>query len=777
MKLFCFKWKILIVLHTVWVTYSAMTGDKIVLNGFHDPVQIEFGNNVKSRTGEILSVASSQTGWARLARTRPGVLKPNTDYLATFRYRRNNEFNFSGFLYILVRPYSEENADSDLLYSGFLPQDEYRAAEIRFRTDNRRDWAFQIHSWGNLDAEIADFKLVECTDKLIDVIPGGSTPFVGDPGNLPSGAKEFEIERPRTGRTLIVNASEFGLNETNADNIEALNRAVEHCRKIGATKLIVPPGTYRMTAQTPVLFRNLTDFEFDGGGATFLFYRHDDNVVNWKVKDCERIFLHNFNMDWDWEREPLASLVEAVEVGTGYVDFKFFEYERFPKRDVKVRLLSSYDPVAAAVGTEGGITTGFSKPKTKWLSANVLRVNFQPKGIKPGDLFRMQHRYYGNDGFLLDNNRHLTMADINLYACAGMGIRAIGHQKYWHLLRVKIAPPAGVPRRPISVTADHCHVNRSNGFIKIEECEFGFGADDCLNIHDLSLVAVKNGTHSVKVYSNWADRIPESGAEIEFRHTDYSPTGITAPVKTVKVLDKVRQTYELVFDRELPEPLAEEVGFILFDRSYDSRNIIIRNNRFHRNRARGLLLLARDITIENNSFYHNEMGALKFETGYTLNQWSEGYGASNIVVRNNLFEAVNSGEIKNDGWVRDVFLGSYVVTDPSTRHTDYPVIRDILFEGNTFRESFGLVAFISSAENVIFRNNKFSNATRRRNPLPYRSNFFVTASRNIWIINNQYMASPYTRNPNVLVTPTSVKNVIVQGNHVVQPKSVNRGIQ
>ena len=162
-------------------------------------------------------------------------------------------------------------------------------------------------------------------------------------------------------------------------------------------------------------------------------------------------------------------------------------------------------------------------------------------------------------------------------------------------------------------------------------------------------------------------------------------------------------------------------GFILFNTKYGTRNVIVRNCYFHDNRARGILLLGRDITLENNRFRHNEMGAIKIETGYTFNVWSEGYGADNIVVRNNSFDSVNPRDIANDGKARDIYMGVYMKTDPSTERTRYPILSNILFENNRFRDSFGLVAFISSAGNVTFRGNTFENPTARRDPLPYRA--------------------------------------------------------
>ena len=105
-------------------------------------------------------------------------------------------------------------------------------------------------------------------------------------------------------------------------------------------------------------------------------------------------------------------------------------------------------------------------------------------------------------------------------------------------------------------------------------------------------------------------------------------------------------------------------------------------------------------------------------------------------------------------------------TDPSTERTTYPILSDILFENNTFRNTFGLVAFISSADNVTFRNNTFENPAARKKPLPYRGGFYVTCSGRVNIVNNRYLESPDVPNPGVTFTPDSVKKLTVQGNTV-----------
>ncbi|MFR6034797.1 MAG: hypothetical protein ACLUKN_17445 [Bacilli bacterium] len=101
----------------------------------------------------------------------------------------------------------------------------------------------------------------------------------------------------------------------------------------------------------------MTDFTFDSNGSTIIFnkYLKSSNNANMYVANNTRMKICNFNMDWNWDQNPLASIVEVVGLnksGTNYVDFKFIEYDYFPMRDVRVATLSRYDPETQSVGVE-----------------------------------------------------------------------------------------------------------------------------------------------------------------------------------------------------------------------------------------------------------------------------------------------------------------------------------------------------------------------------------------------------------------------------------------
>lgn len=254
------------------------------------------------------------------------------------------------------------------------------------------------------------------------------------------------------------------------------------------------------------------------------------------------------------------------------------------------------------------------------------------------------------------------------------------------------------------------------------------------------------------------------GDRIELRNSDYSPTGFFGTLAKATRISGKEGGFELTFSEDLPEETKE--GFVLFNWAYDTRNVIVRNCFFHDNRARGLLVLARDVTIENNVFRHQESGAIKIETGYTLNRWSEGYGVSNVVIRGNLFDTVNPSGSHRAQRQRSIYAGVYLKTDPSQETTDYPVIKDILIEGNVFRDNTGVAAYLSSVSNVVVRKNTLEDPTPRREENPCRSQFFLTRAKDVKIVDNTYRASAYVRSPGVAYDAGNCRGIVVKGNRV-----------
>jgi hypothetical protein len=283
-------------------------------------------------------------------------------------------------------------------------------------------------------------------------------------------------------------------------------------------------------------------------------------------------------------------------------------------------------------------------------------------------------------------------------------------------------------------------------------------------MHDNVAFVRRTGPRPVRALHASAMGAARKGDRIEFRNGDYSPTGFFGTLVDVTRIPEKRLGFDATFAEDIPEERKD--GFILFNWAFDTHNVIVRNCNFHDNRARGLLILARDVTVENNVFRHHEMGAIKIETGYTYNSWSEGYGVSNVVIRGNRFDRVNPSGSSVVHRQRSIYTGIYLRTDPSPDTTDYPIIRDILIEGNVFRDNTGVTAYLSSVSNVVVRNNVIEDPTPRRRENACRSQFFLNNARDVRIVDNIYRSSPNVQSPGVAFDPESCAGIVAEGNCV-----------
>lgn len=722
--------------------------------------------------GKTLSIDTTQTGgkfFLNLLKFKTGMLKPNTAYV--FNMTAKVEAGAAdAYLHVLVRNTANFRDGTDALRFNVAANGRPEKFSAKFKTEeNGGDYALVFTAFSKLAAVVESVSIVEDDSFRAIPIEGNKADYVLDRSALPTGAKEFDIDLPNNPNGAIVRAKDFGITPEKTVHPKDINKAVEHCKKIGAAKLLFEKdAVYNIVGDSSIWIAGTRDFTFDANGSTFVFLKK--KASNFWIADNVRIKICNLKIDWDWNKDPLASLVKITEVNDaeGYVEFKFVHYDDFPYAPDYVRCatLSAWDEAEKSVGVEGVMPFNYDmfsgkkpRPKFKWSTPNTIRFygKTDHASAKVGRMFRMQHYYYDMNNFVMTANTHITLSDITVYSNPGHAFVQHGRQKFTHFERVKIVPKRGDEKRVITCTADHYHIASSLGYIKLDGCEFSFGADDCINMHDNSSYGTKCGERSMHSRHNYG----KVGDPVEFRNTDYSPLGFTAKIVSKRRLEN---GYEISFDKPLPK--TADNNYIIFNRAFDTRNVIVRNSYFHHNRARGILVLARDVLIENCKFKRNEMGAIKIETGYTQNTWCEGFGVNNIVVRGNSFDSCNQLGMRNWNFERDIFIGTYLKGDPSTEQTRYPIIRDILFEKNTFKDTFGMVATIGSAQNVVFSENVFTNETKRETPRDYRNSFFVMSSSDVKIVGNKFEKSNLAPNPRVVYDSSDTGKIVVRKNTV-----------
>ena len=720
------------------------------------------------------SAAPQEFGWRRYALTADDFV-PGERYRITFRARVEG-YGQKAFLYVLVRPKGRGDDAKDVGSLSIKPTDgKWKSCEMKFEAGGEKGYRLQFHGWNRLKAEIADLKIEKRpalafvpADATSASLPVSGAAGASLPANLPCGAKEFEVDAPRNATGPTLDCADYGVSETNRDNTAALRAAFADAKAKGAAKLVLARGRYALNTDSPLMLDGFRDFTFDGGGSVFVSYRHGGAFLH--LRRSLRTEFKNFSLDWDWSREPLASIVRVKRVDAKSFDLEFVDYADFPNKKAALTVLSAYDPKTRSVGIEDGITRYLDMNKRrpenrdKWLDGRTVRIAEGPNGMAVGQLYRAQHYYYHYHGFNLVDVEHLTLRNVTVLSTPGHAFVMSGKSHHVAFDGVNIVPPKDDPKRVITCTADHLHIAQSRGFIKLENCEFSLGADDIMNMHDNSAFVHRTGPRTVRALNASALAAAQKGDRMEFRNGDYSPTGFFGTFVEAKRIPERRNGFDVTFAEDLPEETKD--GFILFNWAFDTHNVIVRNCTFHDNRARALLILARDVTVENNVFRHHEMGAIKIETGYTYNHWSEGYGVSNVVIRGNLFDTVNPSGSYASHRQRSIYTGIYLRTDPSSDTTDYPIIRDILIDGNVFRDNTGVTAYLSSVSNVVVRGNVIEDPTPRRKELPFRSQFFLTNARDIRIVGNTYRASPNVRAPGVAFDPENCAGIVVDGNRI-----------
>ena len=346
----------------------------------------------------VLHFSTKNKWYTYMFCSKEGVLKNGKLYQFDFEVKVKGEFSKEKLFDFIVRDLDKSNyswwRDIANIRRYKAAHDDFEKVSVRFEIPrDGKKYSLTFHTM-NADVELKNLKLYETNDLKEIPITTNTTNEKVDLGKLPTGAKEFDVDMPRPAKTLVVNAHDFGLSESSTENHIAIRKAIEHCKKVGASKLTMKKGVYKCFGEDAGAFNfvGFKDFTFDGGGSTFVMRRVKPVPTFW-IDRCERFRLYNFELDWDWETDPLASLATVINVGeevvdgkkTRFFDLEFYEYKNdthpFYNKYIRIAHMSEYDPVKKAVGVEDGKDKGFGYlehfkgPRTKWLDKNKLRVS------------------------------------------------------------------------------------------------------------------------------------------------------------------------------------------------------------------------------------------------------------------------------------------------------------------------------------------------------------------------------------------------------------------
>ena len=556
------------------------------------------------------------------------------------------------------------------------------------------------------------------------------------------GEARFYIQRPLDGKLSEVNASQFGLSEDNDDNFSAFQSALDYCARNPQTKLVIDKGTYYFRSENSLDINSCTDLLIEGNGATFIFSSTGYKVL---LRNSDCVEIRNLNVDWNWEERPLAAVgtVQNSNAAANTIDLVFRDAEYCDENN-RMMAITQCDPESYTFGAKNSSKEVYlyqdaeAVKSVNKISDNTLRVthNGCMDSFENGETYILRHFVYDGTVFSIRNqSENITFDNVSIYGSAGMAYICEDNCSHFQIINSFIGVnPEYKDKRCVSLTADAIHIVNTDGCFNIEGCDISGMGDDAVNVHDgLGYVSSADGNTLTLVAS--AMRLNE-GDILAFRNEKFENTEITAKIVSVKALDWI--TKEVVVEN-LPEEVTE--GFVAYSTECDSSNYVIRNNYFHENRARGLLLQSSNGLCENNRFYKTMAQAIKVVMDIEPALWQEGTGVDNLVIRNNTFEKCNFSD-----WGCVIEIGTNIAGESAKT----AVFTNIEISSNEFRDIPSMLMKADNVNGFVFSDNRIDSGDFFAEQMSQGRLSFGRYCSNVTYCNNEFTDSGFMENKKIV---------------------------
>mgnify|MGYP003292079669 CR=1 FL=1 len=589
----------------------------------------------------------------------------------------------------------------------------------------------------------ATVSVPEKPDVFVETLDGLSENRTADEINGANGTR-FYVQRPKADKMTEVNASDFGLSEDNEDNYEAFQSALNYCSHHPQTKLVIEKGTYYFRSVNGLDAFNCTDLLIEGSGATFVF---SSTGYKFFIRNSDCVEIRNLNFDWNWAESPLASVVTVQNSNSdaNTIDLVFRNAE-YCNENNRMMAITQCDPESFTFGAKYSAKENYlyqdvnAVKSVQKISDNTLRVihNGCMDNFKNGETYILRHFVYDGTVFSIrDYSKNITFDNVSIYGSSGMAYICEGNCSHFQIINSFIGVnPEHKESRCVSLTADAIHIVNTDGCFNISGCDISGMGDDAVNVHDgLGYVSSVNGNTLTLIAS--AMRL-EAGDTVAFKNDKFENSDLTAKIVSVKDIDWI--TKEVVVEA-LPESVTE--GWTAYNTECNSGNYVIRNNYFHENRARGLLLQSSNGLCENNRFFKTMAQAIKVVMDIEPTLWQEGTGVDNLIIRNNTFEKCNYSD-----WGSVIEIG----TNIAGKSAETAVFTNIEISSNTFTDIPSMLMRVNNVNGLVFSGNTVDVGGFFDESNSQGVNYFGKYCNNVSYIDNGYADGGFLDNKKIIRT-------------------------
>ncbi len=522
--------------------------------------------------------------------------------------------------------------------------------------------------------------------------------------------------------------------------IAAMDKMIQDAIAANQPQVVIPPGTYRGNA--PFLKIEASNLEIIADGVTMVCQEHTRAL---EFVNCQNVTLRGLTIDYD----PLTfTQGEIIEVGDGYVDVQI--HEGYP-----VEPYSRIDIIDPNTHYRKRGSQFIWNATAQKIEDNVIRV-YQSGEMcnvaEIGDFATMstgQKEGGAPHTLVLSNCKGgMVLEDVTVYCGPGFGIFEAEGTGGTILRNCKVTPgplPENATEpRLLSVSWDAIQHKLTLLGPTVENCEVRDAGDDSWSV-------TWDGSYIIDAFPA-PNRLTLKTANQEpiTKHIlqvgDTLRTSLTSEFVVIK---KVSGNL-ILLDNDESFPSSWAPGMRIYSPNRRCEHFILRNNHF---RSSGRVLVkASHGLIENNVFEDTHCGVM-------VSSEDELTAIQDITIRNN--QISGTGHFMPGSWTAQAGSVSITSTDGNLI-SDAGDFSDIVIENNEFRDVSGVNIVVTSAKNVLIKDNQFYE-TGMSTPNNTGEAYGIDQNTVVHLINDEDVIvdnNPvYDRNLGALLKKDNVKNL------------------
>jgi len=565
-----------------------------------------------------------------------------------------------------------------------------------------------------------------------------------------------------------INVTDFGASPNSRENaVPTVQKALQACRNLKNPILVFPQGRYdfwpqhcvekdyyesNTTDNNPkrlaIFIKNFKNLTIDGQGSEFIFH---GIMQPFTVDSSENVIIKNLKIDWEI---PLMAEAQVVDTSAKYIDLRIDPCETpyiiekdkltFVGEGWKSRWWGTMEferetkQVAYRTGDWGCLGRGWREYKAEELEKGLVRLHHHFQRLPgKGNYLVLRHSARDHAGIFIQHSKNVSVKNVDLYFCAGLGVLAQFSENI--TLDNFNAVPNPEKERILSGHDDGAQISNCKGLVKIENCKFEALMDDPVNIHGTSVRIIEKLAankllckfmHHQSVGMIWG----RSKDKVGFIENESMQTIGFGIVKSFSARDK--ELFEVQFENDIPGAVQE--GDALENMTW-SPEVIIRNNFFASNRARGLLISTPGKVIIQENIFESSGSAILIAGD--ANGWYESGAVRDVLIKKNIFRNACLTSMYQ-------FCEGIISIFPIIPKLDSnkPFHRNIRIEENEFHPFDYPVLYAKSVDGLTITKNRLIRSFRFEPFHSRRATFNFEACENVKIQNNLFKGGVLGKN-------------------------------